>query len=62
MLQVRMLISFDLSNLCNFITKITRYEKVVDIPNSMTILHELLPISINMVKRNLIGIWNFTNP
>ncbi|URE30350.1 RmlD substrate binding domain [Musa troglodytarum] len=46
----------------NFITKITRYEKVVNIPNSMTILDELLPISIEMAKRNLTGIWNFTNP
>ncbi|KAI3903874.1 hypothetical protein MKW92_017164 [Papaver armeniacum] len=38
------------------------YDKVVDIPNSMTILDELLPISIEMAKRNLTGIWNFTNP
>jgi hypothetical protein len=34
----------------------------VNIPNSMTILDELLPISIEMAKRNLRGIWNFTNP
>ncbi|KHN09737.1 Putative rhamnose biosynthetic enzyme 1 [Glycine soja] len=61
-LRVRMPISSDLSNPRNFITKITRYEKVVDIPNSMTILDELLPISIEMGKRNLTGIWNFTNP
>ncbi|XP_042505896.1 bifunctional dTDP-4-dehydrorhamnose 3,5-epimerase/dTDP-4-dehydrorhamnose reductase-like [Macadamia integrifolia] len=61
-LRVRMPISSDLSNPRNFITKITRYEKVVDIPNSMTILDELLPISIDMAKRNLTGIYNFTNP
>ncbi|KAG5097544.1 hypothetical protein JHK82_047398 [Glycine max] len=61
-LRVRMPISSDLLNPRNFITKITRYEKVVDIPNSMTILDELLPISIEMGKRNLTGIWNFTNP
>ncbi|CAN7098280.1 unnamed protein product [Brassica rapa subsp. narinosa] len=61
-LRVRMPISSDLSNPRNFITKITRYEKVVDIPNSMTILDELLPISLEMAKRNLTGIWNFTNP
>ncbi|OAY69765.1 Bifunctional dTDP-4-dehydrorhamnose 3,5-epimerase/dTDP-4-dehydrorhamnose reductase [Ananas comosus] len=60
--KVRMPISSDLSNPRNFITKITRYEKVVNIPNSMTILDELLPISIEMAKRNLTGIWNFTNP
>eukprot|EP00250_Pteridium_aquilinum_P009000 c18371_g1_i2 orf=537-1427(+) len=61
-LRVRMPISSDLQNPRNFITKISRYEKVVDIPNSMTILDELLPISIEMAKRNLRGIWNFTNP
>ncbi|KAL2902299.1 Bifunctional dTDP-4-dehydrorhamnose 3 5-epimerase/dTDP-4-dehydrorhamnose reductase [Bienertia sinuspersici] len=61
-LRVRMPISSDLSNPRNFITKISRYEKVVNIPNSMTILDELLPISIEMAKRNLTGIYNFTNP
>ena len=61
-LRVRMPISSDLSNPRNFITKITRYNKVVNIPNSMTVLDELLPISIEMAKRNLRGIWNFTNP
>ncbi|KAH8947273.1 hypothetical protein BDL97_11G031700 [Sphagnum fallax] len=61
-LRVRMPITSDLQNPRNFITKISRYQKVVDIPNSMTILDELLPISIEMAKRNLQGIWNFTNP
>ncbi len=35
---------------------------MVNTPNNMTILDELLPISIEMAKRNLPGIWNFTNP
>ncbi len=61
-LRVRMPITGDLTTPRNFITKITRYDKVVNIPNSMTILDELLPISIEMAKRNLRGIWNFTNP
>lgn len=61
-LRVRMPISSDLGNPRNFITKITRYNKVVNIPNSMTVLDELLPISIEMAKRNCRGIWNFTNP
>ncbi|CAD6203120.1 unnamed protein product [Miscanthus lutarioriparius] len=61
-LRVRMPISSDLSNPRNFITKIARYDKVVNIPNSVTILDELLPISIDMAKRDCRGIWNFTNP
>jgi hypothetical protein len=61
-LRVRMPITSDLQNPRNFITKISHYQRVVNIPNSMTILDELLPISIEMAKRNLRGIWNFTNP
>ncbi|KAH7682059.1 UDP-glucose 4,6-dehydratase protein [Dioscorea alata] len=61
-LRVRMPISSDLGNPRNFITKISRYNKVVNIPNSMTVLDELLPISVEMAKRNCRGIWNFTNP
>ncbi|KAE8691842.1 Bifunctional dTDP-4-dehydrorhamnose 3,5-epimerase/dTDP-4-dehydrorhamnose reductase [Hibiscus syriacus] len=61
-LRVRMPISSNLNNPHNFITKISRYRKAVNIPNSMTILDELLPISIEMAKRNLRGIWNLTNP
>lgn len=36
--------------------------QVVNIPNSMTVLDEMLPISVEMGKRGLTGIWNFTNP
>ena len=61
-LRVRMPISSDLQNPRNFISKIVHYQKIVNIPNSMTILDELLPISLEMAKRNLTGIWNFTNP
>lgn len=61
-LRVRMPISSDLSNPRNFITKISHYSKVVNIPNSLTVLDELLPISVEMAKRNCRGIWNFTNP
>lgn len=28
----------------------------------MTVLDELLPLSIEMARRGLTGIWNFTNP
>ncbi|KAF3574810.1 hypothetical protein F2Q69_00063218 [Brassica cretica] len=59
--RVSMPISSDLNNSRNFITKISRYRKLVNIPNSMTVLHELLPISIEMAKRKLRGIWNSTN-
>ncbi|KAL4427442.1 hypothetical protein ABPG77_000731 [Micractinium sp. CCAP 211/92] len=61
-LRVRMPIVADLCYPRNFITKIIKYDKVIDIPNSMTVLPELLPLSIEMARRKLTGIMNFTNP
>lgn len=43
-------------------TKIVKYERVVNIPNSMTVLTEMLPASLAMVKAGLTGVYNFTNP
>ena len=60
-LRVRMPISDDLSPR-NFVTKIVKYDKVVNVPNSMTTLTELLPISLIMAERKLVGIYNFCNP
>ena len=34
----------------NFITKITTYEKICSIPNSMTVLPELLPVALNLAE------------
>lgn len=61
-LRVRMPIVADLLYPRNFITKIIKYEKVINIPNSMTVLPELLPLSLEMARRGLTGIMNFTNP
>jgi len=60
-LRLRMPVSDDLHPR-NFVTKITRYEHVVDIPNSNTILHDLLPAAIAMAEAKTTGIFNFTNP
>ena len=60
-LRVRMPVSDDLIHR-NFVTKIVKYEKVVNIPNSMTIMHEMLPASWAMAVKGLIGVYNFTNP
>jgi len=61
-LRIRMPIVADLLYPRNFITKIVKYEKVVNIPNSMTVLPELLPMSLDMARRGLTGTMNFTNP
>jgi len=53
-LRVRMSISDDL-NPRNFVTKIVGYDRVVNIPNSTTVLTDLLPISLIMSERKLTG-------
>jgi len=60
-LRVRMPISDDLLPR-NFLTKISKYERVVNIPNSMTVLFDLLPVSLIMSLRGFAGVYNFTNP
>jgi len=60
-IRIRMPITSD-KNPRNFITKITTYQKVCSVPNSMTVLPELLPIMIDMAKNKVNGTVNLTNP
>ena len=60
-LRIRMPITNE-KNTRNFITKITSYEKICSVPNSMTVLPELLPIVLDMMKNQIIGTINLTNP
>jgi 3,5-epimerase/4-reductase len=46
----------------NFITKILSYEKICSIPNSMTVLDDLLPIALDLAINNKTGTINLTNP
>ena len=50
------------ANQRNFITKITSYEKICSIPNSMTVLDELIPIMMDMIFKKHIGTINMVNP
>lgn len=60
-LRIRMPIT-DSFNPRNFITKITTYEKICSIPNSMTVLPEVLPFVLDMMKKKTTGTINLTNP
>jgi len=60
-LRIRMPITSDY-NPRNFITKIITYNKICSVPNSMTVLPELLPIIVDMVDKNITGTINLTNP
>ena len=59
--RIRMPITDEI-NPRNFITKIVNYKKICSIPNSMTVLNELLPIMIQMALNKKVGTVNLTNP
>lgn len=60
-LRLRMPISADL-NPRNLVSKLVSYKKLVNIPNSMSVLQDLLPLIPLMIERKLTGIYNFVNP
>lgn len=60
-LRIRMPITDD-RNPRNFITKITSYKKICSIPNSMTVLTELIPCAVNLALRRMTGTLNLVNP
>lgn len=60
-IRIRMPISEDQSPR-NFIKKITSYAKICSIPNSMTVLPELLPLLVDMSINRRTGTINLTNP
>ena len=59
-LRIRMpIINYDHER--NFITKINNYEYVCSVPNSMTVLHDMYPIILDMIKKNITGTFNMCN-
>jgi len=60
-IRIRMPITSEV-NPRNFITKITNYAKICSIPNSMTVLDNLLPVMVQYALKNKTGTVNFTNP
>jgi 3,5-epimerase/4-reductase len=60
-LRIRMPITCE-DNPRNFITKITSYEKICSVPNSMTVLPDMIPIIIDLAKNNKTGTLNLVNP
>jgi 3,5-epimerase/4-reductase len=59
--RIRMPITADDSPY-NFITKIVNYDKVVNIPNSMTVLPALIPMMCDMAAKEVPGTVNLTHP
>lgn len=59
-LRVKMPVSTDMDK--GFVAKIIRYEKLVNIPNSLCILDDLIPVAVNMTLQRVKGNFNFVNP
>jgi len=60
-IRIRMPITHEF-NERNFVTKISNYKKICSIPNSMTVLNELIPIMIDLASKWRTGTINLTNP
>jgi dTDP-glucose 4,6-dehydratase len=60
-LRIRMPIVSE-ENPRNFITKILSYSKICSVPNSMSVLDELLPIVLKVMSAGVTGTVNLTNP
>lgn len=52
----------DGKNKRDFISKILKYQKICDMPNSMSVLPTLIPIMIDMAVKHRVGTINLTNP
>lgn len=61
-LRIRMPINGDMESTRNFIQKITHYDKICSIKNSMTVIPDVLPIMIDMIRKKKTGTVNLVNP
>ncbi len=59
-IRLRMPISSDMHPK-SLITKIINYKNVIDIPNSMSVLDDVLPFIIKIINYNLVGTFNVVN-
>lgn len=46
----------------NLIVKVASYKQIYDVPNSITILPDILPIMIDLMQQRYVGTLNMTNP
>lgn len=46
----------------NFISKLKKFDKIISVKNSMTVLPELIPVMIKLIEGGQAGTWNIVNP
>jgi nucleoside-diphosphate-sugar epimerase len=59
-LRIKMPISTELNK--GFVGKIINFKKIINVPNSLCILDDLLPLAVDMTLREIKGNFNFVNP
>jgi hypothetical protein len=60
--RIRMPISDDISDKNSFVSKIISYPQIISIPNSVSILSDMLPSFVDMVINKRLGTINLVNP
>jgi len=60
-LRLRMPIGDDIDHPRNLVAKLRNYTRLINLPNSVSVLSELLPISCHMTLNWHTGLYNFTN-
>ncbi len=62
-LQLRLRMPFDsVPSERNFITKIVKYNKVISVPNSISVLEDFLIAAKTLIEQKATGVFNVTNP
>lgn len=59
-LRIRMPIT-DYMHPRSFITKIVSYKNICSMPNSMTVISDMLPVIFDMMEKNITGTYNLVN-
>jgi 3,5-epimerase/4-reductase len=62
-LQLRLRMPFDSKpGPRNFVTKIVKYEKVISVPNSISVMEDFLKAGMALIEKRATGVFNLTNP
>ena len=59
--RIRLPVNFEAENR-NLLVKVTSFKNVFDIPDSITVLPDAIPILVDLMKRRYSGTLNLTNP